>query len=377
MSVIIKQVLEKKQLKVFIEFPNRLYAGVPWFVPKIYIDEMNTLSPDRNPAFAFSEAAYFLAYKDSRIVGRIAAIINKRANKKWNHNEVRYGWFDFEDDPEVSAALLEKVGEFGRLRGMDTIVGPLGFTDFDAEGMLVEGFDQISTMALNFNFPYYMQHMERMGYEKTVDWLEYRITIPEKLPDRIPRVAKLVSERYGFHVRKLTRKEVQKEGYGHKIFDLINECYGSLYNFTPLDKKMIDKYIGTYLGFVDFNLIAVVEDGQGQMLGFGIMIPSIVQALRKCGGKLFPFGWIQVVRSMYFNHEEGVELLLIGVRPEYRNKGILAMIFNDLVPRLIEQGFKWADSNAELETNMSMRNPWEMFDYVQNKRRRIYKKSLK
>ena len=376
MSIQIQQVTDKSMMRKFVNFQNQLYKGVPWFVPKLFTDEMATLDPDRNPAFQFCEAACYLAYKDGKIAGRVAAIVNRRANEKWGHQEVRYGWFDFIDDPEVSKALIDKVVEFGKQRGMTHIAGPLGFTDFDAEGMLVEGFDQLCTMALLYNYPYYSQHMEAMGFSKEVDWLEYKIFIPKQVPEKVTRVAQLVKERYGVRLRKPTRKEVLKEGVGHKIFDLINETYGELYNFTILPDNMVDKYIDTYLGLLDLKFVNIVEDSDGNIIGVGITMPSITRALQKGGGKLFPFGWYHLLKSMFFKYEESVELLLIGVKAEWRSRGVLAVIFEDLINLYIKNGFKYGESNAELESNVKMQGTWDIYETEQTKRRRVYGKDI-
>lgn len=376
MSVTVKQVVSKKDLNAFVDFPNKLYKGNKYFVPKIHFDEANTFNEKKNPCYKFSEAALFLAYRDGKIVGRVAAIINHSANEIWKHKEVRYGWIDFIDDIEVSKALLDTVEEYGRKKGMDTISGPLGFTDFDPEGMLVEGFDQLCTMALIYNYPYYPEHLEKLGYEKEVDWVEYKVYIPEVLPEKIVKVSEIVTQRYGFRIRKLTRKEVLREGLGYKLFSLINETYKDLYNFTPMTDDMVDKYISDYLGILDFDYVTIVEDPQGEMSAYGIAVPSIRLALQKCGGKLFPFGWFHVLRSLYFKHEECIELLLVGVKPEYRSKGLMALIFSDLIPRMRRGKFVYGETNAELETNNHVQQQWQMFDTEQKKRRRIYTKAL-
>ena len=376
MALSIKKVTSRSELRSFVEFPNKLYEGNPYFVPKIFMDEMDTLNPSKNPAFEFSEAALYLAYRDGEIVGRVAAIVNNRANEKWNHKEVRFGWIDFIDDKEVSKALINKVVEFGRQRGMTEIVGPLGFTDFDPEGMLVEGFDKMCTMALIYNHPYYKDHLEALGFEKEVDWLEYKVFVPEELPEKITRVAKVATERYGYRIRKITSKQVKKENLGQKIFDLINETYGSLYNFTPLTPGLIDKYVGSYLGLLDMDFVSLVETADGEMAAAAITMPSITGALKKCGGHLFPTGWAHLLNSLYYHHEESIEMLLVGVRPQYKNHGLLALIFSDLIPRYIKGGFKFGETNAELEGNKAVQAPWEMFEKEQTKRRRIYKKSI-
>lgn len=376
MAVTIRQVLDRKSLKEFVDFPNKLYKGNKYFVPKLFFDEMNTLDSEKNPAFKFCEVALYLAYKDDKIVGRVAAIINNKANERWGHKEVRYGWLDFIDDKEVSAALIESVSEFGKRYGMEQIVGPLGFTDLDAEGMLVEGFDKMNTLFLLYNHPYYMEHFEAMGFTKQVDWLEYYITIPDKVPEKIEKVALIATERYGLKVKKLSRKEIKRDGYGHKIFDLVNQTYGKLYNFTILPENVINNYVDTYLSLIDLSFVTLVEDNDGNIVAFGISMPSIVRALQKSGGKLFPFGWFHLLKSLFFKREENVELMLVGVLPEYRTQGALALIFNDLIPRYIKAGFKYGESNAELESNTPMISSWTSFETTQVKRRRVYGKQL-
>lgn len=376
MSLNIFQVKNRKELRAFVDFPNKLYKGVPYYVPKLRIDEISTLDPTKNPAYEFSEAALYLAYKDGLIVGRVAAIVNHKSNAKWGHKEVRFGWIDYIDDRSVSEALINKVIEFGKERGMERIVGPLGFTDFDPEGMLVEGFDQMCTMVLIYNYPYYPEHLEALGFTKEADWLEYKLFIPEKVPERIEKLARIVPAKSGVRIRKVTKREIRKEGMGHKIFQLVNETYGDLYNYTPLPEKLIDKYVDSYLGVVDLKYVTLVEDERKNVLAFGISMPSITQALKKCGGRLFPFGWFHILKSLYIKHEEGVELLLVGVKAEYRNKGLLAMIYNDLIPLYIKGGFKYGESNAELETNIQVQSPWDNFKYEQKKRRRVVGKDI-
>ena len=376
MSLKIIQVKSRKELRDFVDFPNRLYKGVPYYVPKLRIDEISTLDPAKNPAYEFSEAALYLAYKDGDIVGRVAAIINHKANARWNHKEVRFGWIDYIDDRSVSEALINKVIVFGKERGMEKIVGPLGFTDFDPEGMLVEGFDQMCTMVLIYNYPYYPEHMEALGFTKEADWVEYKLFIPERVPERIEKLAKIVPAKSGVRTRKISRREIRKERLGYKIFQLVNETYGDLYNFTPLPEKLIDKYVDFYLGVIDLKYITLVEDENNNILAFGISMPSIAQALKKSGGRLFPFGWFHILKSLYIKHEEGVELLLVGVKAEYRNKGLLAMIYNDCIPLYIKGGFKYGERNAELETNIQVQSPWYNFEYEQKKRRRVVGKDI-
>lgn len=376
MSVSIKTVQSKKDLRKFVDFPNRLYEGNKYYVPSLFMDDMATLDPRKNPAFEFSIAELYLAYKDGKLAGRVAAIINSRANESWKHDEVRYGWFDFIDDKEVSAALIDAVIAFGKKHGMTSIAGPLGFTDFDAEGMLVEGYDQISTFPLIYNYPYYVKHMEDMGFSKVVDWLEYKIFFTEEIPPRIERISRIVEEKYGVHVRKVTRREVRKEQIGRKIFDLINRTYCNLFDFTILTDKLIDKYVDTYLGLLDLEFVTIIEDNDGKIIGMGITMPSIVHAMQKCRGKLFPFGWYHLLKSMYFKYEEAIELLLIAVDPEWMNKGLNALLIKDMIPRAAKRGFLYAETNAELEDNRNVQGQWADFRTEQHKRRRVYGKSI-
>lgn len=376
MSVTVTRVQNKRSFKQFLHFPIELYKDMPAFVPPLVMDDADTLNPKKNPAYEFCDAALYLAFKDGKLAGRVAAIVNRKANEAWHHDEVRFGWFDFIDDREVSKALLDAVVAFGEERGMTTILGPLGFTDFDPEGMLVEGFEYLSSMALHHNWPYYKDHMEALGFVKDVDWLEYRIYIGDSIPEKYTRVAKLVSERYDLHLRKITRREVRKTDIGYRLFDLINETYSSLYNFTVLPKKMVDKYVGFYLGVLDLKFVSLVEDKDGNIVGFGVVMPSITRALKKCKGRLFPFGWFHILKSMYWKYEENFEMLLIGVKPEYQKKGVNSIIFVDIMKRLLEGGFVYGESNAELESNLDIRSQWGDLEVKECKRRRVYKKAL-
>ena len=317
-----------------------------------------------------------MAYKDGKLAGRVMAIINHIANRDWNHKEVRFGWMDFIDDKEVSRALLEAVIAFGKEQGMTQVSGPLGFTDSDNEGCVVEGFDDISSFALKYNYPYYGEHFEALGMRKANDWLEYRIFVPDVLPQRVSRAAALVSERYNLHIRKLTRRDVKKERYGQKIFDMVNRTYRHLYDYTVLPPEVIDSYVDTYLGLLDLNYVTLVEDAEGELVAFAVSMPSIARAVQKGRGYLFPFGWWHLIKSMYLKHEEALELLLIAVDPEYRNRGVVAMLFNDLIPKLIEGGFRYGESNAEMETNNSVQNLWNDYRKEFKRRRRVFTKEI-
>lgn len=375
-NIEIREVSSRRDLHRFIDFTESLYKDNPYYVPQLFFDQVDTLDPKRNPASAFCESALYLAYKDGKLAGRVAAIVNHRANQQWNHKEVRFGWYDFIDDREVSAALMEKVEEFGKQRGMDKIAGPLGFTDFDPEGMLIAGYDRLSTMALIYNHPYYVDHVEALGFTKDVDWMEFKLQVPDKLPDKFTRVAQLVKQREKLHYKRLTKRIVKKEGYGQKIFKLVNECYKHLYDFTVLPEDLADKYLGFYLSILDLDYVTMIENEKNELVAFGITMPSIVRALQKSRGKLFPFGWIHLLKSLFIKHEEGVEMLLIGVRPDYQNRGINSLIFDDLYPRLKASGAKWTETNAVLESNVKCQANWIPFEHECVKRRRSYAKKL-
>ena len=376
MPVTVKKVESRCGMRKFTRFPVDLYKGVPYYVPTLAIDEGATLNLKKNPVAKFCKAEFYMAYKDGKPAGRVAAIINERANEAWDHKEVRYGWIDFIDDPEVSKALLETVAEFGRRNGMTRIVGPLGFTDEDPEGMVVEGFDQISTYNLKYNFAYYKDHLERLGFEKVIDWLEYRVPVPKETPERIRRIGSIVRERYGVTTFQPTKRQILKEGLGRQIFHLINRTYANLYNFTTLPDEVIDYYVENFIGLIDTDLLIGVRDKAGKMIGFGISMQSIADACRKCGGRLFPLGWWHLLKSLKWKQEDTVELMLIAVDPEWMRKGINALMFDVMIPIFRAHGFRWAETNAELEDNLKIRAIWQEFDTEPNKRRRIYGKDL-
>lgn len=379
-SIQIKRVETKKDLKRFIEFHYDLYKGDPYDVPNLYSDEVNTLSKNKNAAFDFCEAEYYLALKEGKIVGRVAAIINHKANEKWKKKDVRFGWIDFIDDIEVSRALFEAVEEYGRKKGMDDIVGPLGFTDMDPEGMLTWGFDKLGTMATIYNYEYYPQHMEKLGgWKKDNDYVEYYLVVPEKSPEKYTKIAEMVEKRYNLHVRKLTKKDIFQGGYGKKLFDLINLTYSDLYGFSELTDRQIDQYVKMYFPFADLNLVTVIEDGNkdNQLAGLGITIPSLSHALQKCRrGRLFPFGWWHLLRAIKFHKTDGVDLLLMGFLPEYRAKGANALLFADLIPRYVNYRFKWGETQVEMESNEGVQSQWGPLDPINHKKRRCYRRSL-
>ncbi len=376
MSVTIKTVQTRAELRAFVKFPIGLYKDCPYYVPGLYSDELSTLDPRKNPMGKYSKQALFLAYKDGKLAGRVAAIINEIANRDWKHAEVRFGWIDFIDDKEVSRALLDAVIGFGKKHGMTAVTGPLGFTDFDNEGCVIEGFDDISSYALRFNYPYYGEHFEALGMTKVNDWLEYRIFVPSQVPEKVSTAARLLQERYNLHIRKITKKQIHSEQYGLKMFDLVNRTYCELFDFTVLPQEVMNHYIDNFLGLLDFKYVTLVEDAAGKLVALAVTMPSIARAVQKGRGYLFPLGWWHLVKSMYLKHEEALELMLIAVDPEYRNRGVHAILFNEIIPNLIEGGFKYGESNAEMETNNSIQNVWNLYEKEFKRRRRVFSKEI-
>ena len=376
MSVVVKPIkATKSEIKKYVQFGIDLYKGNDCFVPPIVFDEIDTLLPEKNPAFDFCRAQSFMAYRDGKPVGRITAIINDVVNQRTGEKTMRFGWVDFIDDNKVVDALFKAAEEWGRNQGMTTIVGPLGFTDMDHEGMLVEGYDEMGTMATIYNYPYYPTHMERMGYAKEAGWVEFRIAIPEAVPDKYQRIADIVRKKFNLHTVKFTSRKKLKEKYGQALFDLINEAYDKLYGFSPLTQRQIDYYIGMYLSFLRLEDVSVIVDEDEKLVGLGITMPSFSRALQKSGGKLFPFGWWHILKAMR-GKTDTVDLMLIAVAKEYLNKGVNALLFADLIPGYIKNGYKWAESNPELEENSSVQLQWQYFDYRQHRRRCAFKKSL-
>lgn len=377
MSVEIKKVSSKSDLKTFIRFNYELYKDNPYSVPDLYEDMLGTFDKRKNAALEFCEADYFLALRDGRPVGRVAAIINHRANETWKKKEVRFGWIDFIDDEAVSRALIDTVREWGKQRGMDTITGPLGFTDLDAEGMLVEGFDELSTMATIYNYPYYPRHMERMGMEKAADWVEMKIMIPDEIPEKHRRISEIIARKYDLHVRKIKNKrEIRESGVATRIFELINDAYAPLFGFSRMTERQIQQYVDTYVPLLDFRMVSIVENAQGEIVAVGISMASLSRALQKAKGKLFPFGWWHLLKALKWKRPKVLDLLLVGVRPDYQGKGVNALLFTDLIPVYQRLGFEYAESNPELELNEKVQNQWQYFETRQHKRRRCYKQPI-
>jgi hypothetical protein len=376
MSVTIKPITPNNDaLRQYVKFGIDLYKGNQYFVPPLISDEIATLSPDKNPAFEFCDAQSFIALRNGEIVGRITALINRTANAKFDEKNMRFGWVDFIDDQEVVDALFKAAAEWGRERGMNKMVGPMGFTDLDHEGMLTFGFDEAGTMATIYNYAYYPEHMERMGFEKEVDWVEFRMTVPDSVPDKYQRIANIVAQKYSLRNLKFTSRSKIKKQYGKALFELINEAYDGLYGYTALTPKQIDSYIEEYIGVLRLQDVSIVVDKDDKLVAVGIAMPSLSNALRRGQGKLFPTGWWHLLKAIQ-GKTDVVDLLLVAVKPEYQSKGVNALIFNDLLPGFIANGYKYAESNLELEENESVQKQWEYFERRLHRRRRAWQRSI-
>ena len=377
MPVTIVKIENNKQLKKFVAFPNELYKDSPCYVPELFEDAMNTLRKDRNAAFEFCEADYFLAYKDGRIAGRIAVILNKVSNEKWGQKAARFGWIDFIDDNEVVDALFAAAEQWARERGLTELQGPLGFTDFDREGMLIEGFDRLGTMATMYNYPYYPEHMARLGYVKDAEWVEYLLKVPDKRWEKAERISAIVERKYGLRLEHCKSRSQLVKRYGAKLFQLVNECYAPLYGYTPLTEKQIEQFIKMYIPVIDLRLISLVVDADDNLVALGVSIYSLAEALRKAKGRLFPFGWWHLLKALFIKHPTRLDFLLVAVKPEYQSKGVFAMVFNDLLGNYLQMDLVDVESNPELETNTKVQSQWNDFEKELHKRRRAFKKELK
>lgn len=367
------EVKSRCDLKRFIAFPHQLYRGVPCWVPPLTFDELNTLDHDKNPAFAFCRARYWLAMKDNQIVGRIAGIINDRYVKESGKPYARFGWFDFIDDEAVSSALLRMVENWARENGLEAVHGPLGFCDLDKEGMLIEGYDELSMFITLYNYPYYPAHMERLGYGKATDWLEYEIKVPEKVPERIEKLNQLIEKRLNVNIIRSNKKKVFMP-YAPAIFELLNEAYKDLYGFVALSDDQVQWYIKQYFGVINPDYIRVVLDQYNQLVAFGIAIPSLARASQKTKGRLLPLGFIHILQALRKN--DRLELLLIAVRKDYQGKGINVLLLNDINKTGIANGLKYAETGPELETNKDVQSLWKYYATRQHKRRRCYIKQI-
>lgn len=370
------KVTGKRDLTKFAVFPtDTLYKDHPYYVPNLVSDITGTFNPNENPAYEFCESVCFMAYQDGKPVGRIAGIINHRLNERTGHKEARFGFVDFIDDKFVSETLFDFVEKWAREKGMTSMHGPLGFSDMDPEGLLVEGFEEMGTSVTIYNYPYYVDHIEALGYEKETDWVEFKIQIPKEIPEKHLRIAEIVKRKYNLRVIKYTDANKLIKDYGQKIFELINVAYDELYGYSPLSQRQIDYYIKMYIPMIRLENVPLIVDAEGELIGVGITLPSLVKALQKSRGRMFPFGFIHLLKALKCKNNV-VEMLLVAVRPDYQSKGVNALLFADLIPVFNKNGYDYAESNPELEDNNKVQAQWQYFDTIQHRRRRAYCKKL-
>lgn len=381
-DITICSVRTRRELRDFIRFNHELYKNNPYAVPDLMEDTMDTFDARKNPAYKFCETALFVAKRDGKIVGRVAGIINHKANQTWQEKNLRFGWIDFIDDLEVVRSLMEAIEGWGKEKGMTHIVGPLGFTDLDPEGMLVEGFDQLSTLCTIYNYPYYPKHMEALGFRKETGWVERKVMFPKNGHEannlKYFRIANMVKERYGYRVHRFKSKaEIRKHGYVQKILGVVNKSYANLYGFSQLDEEQIQYYADKFLPILDKRYLSVVETPDGEVVAIGVCITSLSRAVQKAGGKLFPFGWWHIAKALWFNrHPRILDMLLIGVLPEHQDRGANAPIFAQIIPEGNKEGYEWAETHPQLEDNEPSQAQWKNLDFVIHKRRVALGKDL-
>ena len=375
-EIIIKEVKTKSELRRFVQFGIELYEGNPYYCPPIFFDEVNTFDPESNPALEVCDFILYMAYRNGKIVGRIAGIINHRANEAWGVKKCRFGWFDFVDDYSVFCSLIDAVAEWGRARGMERLNGPVGFTDFDHQGLLIEGFDYNAPMASLYTHPYYIAHYERYGLTKEADWIEYQITPPKQAPERMRRVVDLVAKRYNLHTVKVKSVRELKQRYGYTYFDVLDSAYQKLYNYQPMTPRQKQYYCKMYFPLLNFDFVTMVANEKDEIVAVGLGMPSLSEALRKCRGRLFPFGWYHLIKALKAKKMTDFDLLLIAVRPDYQDKGVTSLIFNEMTPHFTKYGIQRVETTAILETNHKSLANFADFEHIQHKRRRAYIKNL-
>ena len=375
MNTIIKEVVTKKDLKKWIEFPNKLYRDIEYYVPFLASDEEETFSIDKNPAYAFCETKLYLAYQGSEIVGRIAGLINYAYNQKWNKNAIRFTRFDFIDDFEVSQMLFDKVVCWGKENGLTEIMGPIGFTDMDHEGMLVEGFEEMNLSITFYNYPYYIKHMERLGMQKDIDWIEYRINVPETLDPRFEKISKHLIAKNGYEVVTYnSRKALYKDAF--EAFKIIDIAFSKLYGTVPLTPEVIKHAIDGYIPVVNLDYICSIKDKDGKIIGFGVLVPSIAKALKKSNGKLFPLGIFRMLKALNGKNDT-LEMFFVAVHPDFQSLGLPAILIYALAKKIIGNGVKYCETGPMLETNTAVHSMWRHFEKRQHRRRRCYIKNIK
>lgn len=374
MRISVKEVKSQNDLKKFIKFPNKLYEGNKFYVPPLISAEIETISKDKNPAFEFCESRYWLAYNEKNaIVGRIAGIINNEYNQKVGQLFVRFGWLDYVEDINVLRALLQTVETWAKEKKAEFIHGPLGMSEFDASGILIEGFDEIPTVYGKYNYPYYSKDIEQLGFQKEVDWIELSIKTPQTIPERIPKMDKMITERYKLHrVKFKSKKELLT--YADEVFQLLNKEYESIHGFSSLSSSQINALKKQFIPWVRLKYISVVMNAENKVVGFGICLPSLSKALQKCRGRLLPFGFLHILKALH--HNDTIDMLLIAIHSDYRAKGVNALIFNDIGSSIIADGMKYVETTRELEHNFLVQNLWSKLDNRQHKRARCYIKAL-
>jgi hypothetical protein len=374
MNIILKEVTTPKDLKRFVNFQYALYENNKFWVPPLKKEELFSLRRDKNPAFDFCETKYWLAYKDEQIVGRVAGIINQKFNDKFSKKIMRFGWIDFVEDDNVCDILLTAVEDWAKEKGMNEVHGPLGFTDMDGEGTLIEGFDEISTLGSIYNYPYYPKQIEQRGYSKDIDWVEFEVSMDNKpIPEKIRRISEIALKRNKLHVLKV-KKSKDLLPYARELFYLINKSYKDLYGFVELSDKQIDMYVKQYFGFIKPEYLPIVLNEQNEMVAFGITMPSLSKAFQKCKGNLFPFGFIHVLKAMKNNN--ALDLYLTAVRPDMQDKGVNALIMGEINKTINNNNIRKVETNRELEDNSKVQAQWRFFEHRQHKRRRCYKKDI-
>lgn len=366
----------KREMDDFIRLPYRIYENCAQYVPDLEGEIRNLFNEKKNPAFTFSQIQPFVAYRDGVCVGRIVGIINNKANERWKTQNVRFSMIEFEDDLDVSKALIEAVSQWGKSLGMDTIHGPLGITDFDKEGMLVEDFHLMGSMNTVYNLEYYPRHMEALGFEKEVDWVQIRINIPQEIPARYARTAQYAREQIGLRVEKLNRNAKDLQIYVRKVFELFNEAYAPIFGFSEISKEQTDLFLDKYISLIDFNLIPIVLNDKDEIVGVAVTMGSLSKAMRKANGKLWPFGWWPLLKALKWRPEDNAEMLLVAVRPDYQGLGVNALFFDDLIPIYNKYGFRWAETGPQLEDNVRELTQWKPLQPEYVKRRRCFTRSL-
>lgn len=373
MAVALSEVRTSRELKRFVRLPFSLYRKSPYWVPPLVQDELRNLRKDRNPAFSHCEAQYVLAYRDGELAGRIALLINRRFIEKWNKRYARFGWIDFIDDREVSKALLHYAEDWARERGMEALHGPMGFTDLDREGMLVEGFEELGTLPMIYNYSYYPEHLEAFGFEKDVDWLEFEIMATKEIPEKVLRVQELVLKRSGLHLVEAKRPRDLRP-YAREVFKVVNEAYKDLYGVVELDERQIDFYIDQYFGFIRPDYTKAIVDENDRLVAFGIAMPSLSRALQRSKGRLLPFGFVHLLWALY--RPKQIDMYLVAVRPEYQKLGVNAILMTAVTRSCIQNGIRSAETSGELEGNRAVQDLWRYYEHRQHKRRRAYIKRL-